>query len=216
MNAFAAPRHDLSVFINCPFSGDYGPYLDAVVFTVLYCGFEPRSALETEDTDELRVDRIVDSLRSSRFSIHDLSLIYGDTHTGIARQNMPLELGMAIAMKLWNKRGESALAHNWTALVLDGSPYHAAISDLAGYDLKRYKEREDLVKMVMAWLVMRPDCPRPESDPNPRFWRLLGRFDQAIRDKRTKWTKSLPWGHVVKTGREIIEKKPTRNRVPGQ
>ncbi len=39
-----------SVFINCPFDNEYWPTFEAVVFTVVACGFTPRCALEELDS----------------------------------------------------------------------------------------------------------------------------------------------------------------------
>ncbi len=36
-----------SVFINCPFDGEYSALFEAIVFATVCCGFVPRSALES-------------------------------------------------------------------------------------------------------------------------------------------------------------------------
>jgi hypothetical protein len=47
-----------SVFINCPFDGEYVPIFRAIIFTVFACGFEPRSTLEHEDASQVRIEKI--------------------------------------------------------------------------------------------------------------------------------------------------------------
>ena len=39
-----------SVFINCPFDDDYKPLFQAMVFTVIRCGYLPRCAKEQDDS----------------------------------------------------------------------------------------------------------------------------------------------------------------------
>jgi hypothetical protein len=64
-----------NVFINCPFDSDYVALLRPLLFTVLYLGYVPRIASERLDSGEPRIDKIVDLIQHSRFSIHDLSRI---------------------------------------------------------------------------------------------------------------------------------------------
>ena len=49
--------HERNVFINCPFDQKYRPLLRALLFAVYDCGFRARSALEVEDSGEVRVQR---------------------------------------------------------------------------------------------------------------------------------------------------------------
>lgn len=46
------------VFINCPFDARYAPTLEAMMFTVLACGFRVRTALELDDSSRTRIDKI--------------------------------------------------------------------------------------------------------------------------------------------------------------
>lgn len=90
-------RRELSVFVNCPYDDDFRPLFDAVIFSTLCCGFIPRCAVETGSTSLSRMDRIFDAMRSSKYSIHDLSRCRREGEANLARFNMPLELGMAMA-----------------------------------------------------------------------------------------------------------------------
>src|SRR5437764_12848115 len=89
-----------SVFINCPFDATYAPLFDAIVFATVSCGFIPRSALESGTVSEPRLNRVVRALSSCRYSIHDLSRCTGEVTENFARFNMPLELGMAMALRI--------------------------------------------------------------------------------------------------------------------
>lgn len=50
------------VFINCPFDDPYRPIHHSVVMTVLACGFEPRSALESNTSAMPRMKKIFEAL----------------------------------------------------------------------------------------------------------------------------------------------------------
>ncbi|HUF12994.1 MAG TPA: hypothetical protein VMN78_07845 [Longimicrobiales bacterium] len=74
---------NLDVFINCPFDDDYRPIMQAVVFAVHDCGFVARSALETSDGSQVRIDKIYDLIRDCRFGIHDISMTSLDPSTDL-------------------------------------------------------------------------------------------------------------------------------------
>jgi hypothetical protein len=131
-----AVSRDKSVFINCPFDPAYAPILDALAFAVSACGFKVRSALEVSDSGELRLQKILRLLESSRLSIHDLSRIELDPENALPRFNMPIELGIALGMKhLGNDR-----VRNHALLVLDSERYRYQkfASDLAGVDIAEH------------------------------------------------------------------------------
>src|SRR5688572_15103800 len=88
-----------SVFINCPFDDDYWPMLEAIVFTVLACGFRPRSALEELDSGTVRLNKIERIIRACKYGIHDLCRVEPGAQTKLPRFNMPFELGLDIAAK---------------------------------------------------------------------------------------------------------------------
>lgn len=82
-----------SVFLNVPFDKKYARLFDALVFAVHDCGFIARSALEVDDSGQARVLKILDIIERSKYGIHDISRAGIDRQTGLARFNMPLELG---------------------------------------------------------------------------------------------------------------------------
>jgi hypothetical protein len=102
-----------SVFINCPFDEEYAQTFDAIVFAVACCGFIPRSALESGDIAVPRMERIVRAIFSSYYSIHDLSRCRSEGDERLARFNMPLELGIAMAHRFQTKGRK----HDWLVLV---------------------------------------------------------------------------------------------------
>ena len=100
-----------SVFINCPYDAGFSPLFDAIVFASTCCGFLPRSALESGTVAEPRMDRIVRAVFSSKYSIHDLSRCRGEGTDNLARFNMPLELGIAMARRFASQNESER--HDW-------------------------------------------------------------------------------------------------------
>lgn len=161
MSANIDNGRDTSVYINCPFDAEYKPIFDAVVFAIVCCGFTPRSALETGTVSMPRMRRIADAMQSSKYSIHDLSRCKGEGDENLARFNMPLELGISLAMKFSGVRDDAP--HDWLMLVPKGNAYKKFVSDLSGYDPEEYISsgpdvRQDVVAAVMSWCDDTPRC----------------------------------------------------------
>jgi hypothetical protein len=92
---------DRNVFINCPFDDEYLPLLRPLLFTTIYVGLTPRISLESLDSGQPRIDKIVRLIRESRLAIHDLSRLKAKTAGEYFRLNMPLELGIDIGCRLF-------------------------------------------------------------------------------------------------------------------
>jgi len=113
----------------------------------------------------------------------------------MARFNMPLELGMAIALKLLHaERGEE---HDWLLLVPEGHEYVRFISDLAGVDPKRHNATvEGIVPRVLSWLHTLPEAERKLTP-----LKVLGampRFETEKARLRAEWRESeIPWTDLV-------------------
>lgn len=145
-----------NVFINCPFDERYLPLLQALLFTIVHLGFTPRIALERSDSGELRLQKITDLIRRSRFSIHDLSRTQAAEPGEFYRMNMPFEFGVDYGCRLF---GQSDLKRK-RCLVLSGRPFeHArALSDASGIDAKHHNhEPLELVRQVRNWFVETAD-----------------------------------------------------------
>ena len=85
--------YDRRVFINCPFDNDYLPLLQAIAFAVIDCGFSPRLAIQ-EVNGRLRLEKMIDLMRASRLSIHDISRLPAAPGE-LPRFNMPFECGVS-------------------------------------------------------------------------------------------------------------------------
>ena len=120
----------------------------------------PRSALETGTVSEPRMARITRAIFASRYSIHDLSRCNGEGNENFARFNMPLELGIAIALRYAGRR--TGRVHNWQVLVAGGYAYQRFVSDLAGFDPSTHDMTvTSIVRVVSSWLRHQPDAATP-------------------------------------------------------
>lgn len=128
----AAPStFDRNVFINCPFDVAYTEMFNALVFTIIDCGFYPRSALEEISSSTLRLEKICKLIKQSRLSVHDLSRNKMNTFDPWPRFNMPFELGIFTGM---NYASRSRKQH---CIVFDTEEhlYQRYLSDLSGADI---------------------------------------------------------------------------------
>lgn len=131
-------NRDRSVFVNCPFDRRYRRLFDALVFTITFCGFDVRSALEESNSADVRLLKILRLLKASKYSIHDISRVELDPGTRLPRFNMPLELGAAIGL-----RHADAAHEDHSLLILDTKAYRyqTFVSDLSGVDIKEHGNR---------------------------------------------------------------------------
>jgi hypothetical protein len=119
------------VFINCPYDPKYRDTFYAVVFAVMSCGFDPRSALEAEGSGNQRFIRILDLVRECSLGIHDLSRVEL-TKKGLPRFNMPFELGLYVGAKHFGDDHQQKKDF----LILEGrrNQCQNSCSDLGGVD----------------------------------------------------------------------------------
>lgn len=146
-----------NVFINCPFDEEYEPILQAVLFCIVFLGFNPRLATESNDSGENRLDKIQGLIESSKFSIHDLSRCQARKKGEHFRLNMPLELGIDYGCKQYYGNGRESKKF----LILEEQKYRyqAAVSDLSGCDIESHGGKfEKAVRKVRNWLVAEADA----------------------------------------------------------
>ncbi len=137
--------YDRSVFINCPFDSDYQPILNAVLFTVYECGFFCAIALQDVGST-VRLHKLIELIRTSRYSIHDLSRIEEP------RLNMAFECGMCIGAQQFG----DALQRKKDLLILDAEShrYKKTMSDVAGQDAKIHRnDPNEAINCVRAFLA---------------------------------------------------------------
>jgi hypothetical protein len=151
------------------------------------------------------MDRIVDALVSSRYSIHDLTRVYGDPgKNNLARFNMPFEFGMAFLHTL--RTGGPGVAHDWLALLPDAHPRGEFLSDLGGFDPASYDGTpQGVLTPVLGWLFDRPTAPMMPANLNPEvLGQLLPTVEASIGLEITRWGGQLRWNGMVDVVRDAV------------
>jgi hypothetical protein len=146
-----AHSYGRNIYINCPFDEAYWPLMQAIIFCVFDCKYIPRSALESSDAGQTRIDKIYEIIEESRLSIHDISRTELSSTHQLPRFNMPLELGIFLGAKRY---GEGRHQRK-SCLVLDRDPYryHVSVSDISGADIDSHgNEPERAIRAVRKWL----------------------------------------------------------------
>jgi len=117
---------------------------------VLYLGYVPHIASERLDSGEPRIDKIVELIQQSRFSIHDISRIESSEKEELYRLNMAFELGVDFGCKSF--AGGDAKSKKLLILEKEQYRYQKALSDLSGSDIRNHdNEPESLVHQVRNW-----------------------------------------------------------------
>lgn len=142
-------NYSKNVFINCPFDTKYFELLKTLVFTIVYFDFNPRIALETSDSGQSRLEKIVSLIKESKYSIHDLSRLQAKAVDEYYRLNMPFELGIDYGLRTFNKSYSDK-----RSLILETErfDYMKAISDINGFDIKNHNDiPEQLIECLRSW-----------------------------------------------------------------
>jgi hypothetical protein len=154
-----APAYAENVFINCPFDKEYTPLFEAIVFTIIICGFRPQCARQRVDSAEVRLDKLDDLIRASRYSIHDLSRTTPDAATGNPRFNMPFELGLDIGCRRFGRGYEDKCALIFAS---EKYEYQKFLSDIAGQDIENHHlEVAKVIRGVRNFLAPHRPSPPP-------------------------------------------------------
>lgn len=125
--------------------------MEAIVFAIHDCGFIARSALETEDSGEVRIEKIAKIIKSCKYGIHDISRTELSAATGLPRFNMPLELGLFLGARRFGSKDDKIKS----CLILDSDRYRYQrfCSDIAGQDIQSHDASpEAAVRVVRNWL----------------------------------------------------------------
>ncbi len=144
-------NYERSVFINCPFDKEYEPILQVILFTVLYLDFDARISFERNNSAQNRLNGIIDLIKASKFSIHDLSRAQSTKKNEYFRLNMPFELGIDYGCRQFNPE---CADKEFLILEEKAYRYQATLSDLAGCDIEIHRgDYQEAIKKVRNWLV---------------------------------------------------------------
>lgn len=188
-----------SVFINCPFDDEYKGILRAVLFLVIDLGLEPRIALESLNSGEARIEKIIKLIQQCRFGIHDLSRIKSTKVGEFYRMNMPFELGLDIGCQRF--KGEKWSRKKCLILETERYRYQAALSDLSNSDIAVHNDDPaTAVREIRNWLCAQAQI----RAPGPT--RIFNRFTEFVTDHSndlefqghsTKDIESYPIPHLI-------------------
>ena len=171
----AYPKYYTSnVFINCPFDSLYKPIFEALVFTVHDCGYIARCAKEVDDSGDVRITKIIRIINECKFGIHDISKADLDSVTGLARFNMPLELGIFIGCHQFSDNKGHNKEKKSLILDIERYRYRNFISDLSGQDFKNHDNNPEVaIQNVRDFLVTNS---RRTTIAGGRY--IIGRYNQ--------------------------------------
>lgn len=142
---------ETNVFVNCPFDSDFKEILHPILFTIIYHGLKPRLATERIDSGEQRITKIIELIRESKWSIHDLSRVKATSVGEMFRLNMPYELGIDVGCRTFG-RGRLA-AKRYLVTASEQYEYQKAPSDIAGTDIAVHgNDSLQAVRVVRQWI----------------------------------------------------------------
>lgn len=132
------------IFINCPFDKEYNPILKSILFTSLALGYEP--VLSTnKDSSANRLNGIIDLMKNSDYSIHDLSRIEIQR---LPRFNMPFECGIDFGIKNTSNPNKKIMIFE-----KEQYRYQQVLSDISGNDIFSHKNMPvEAVKSIRNWV----------------------------------------------------------------
>jgi hypothetical protein len=194
------PPFDRCVFINCPFDPAFARLLRPLVFCILDLKFEPRIALERLDSGEPRVEKIIELIEGSKYGIHDLSRLRAAKPGEYYRLNMPFELGLDLGCR----RFKGGIWADKRILVLekDDFAYQAALSDIAGSDIRVHSDKPtNMVSVVREWLDGQANL---RAHGPSLIWNRFNEFTAASYDHLT--ARGFSDGDIKRLGlRELME-----------
>ena len=118
-----------AVFLNIPYDNRFRKLYLAYIVGLTHLGLEPRATLGIPGGNS-RLDRILDLIKSCRYSIHDLSRVELDRKAPqVPRFNMPFELGLAVT---WSQLYPGR--HTWFVYEAEDRRLQKSLSDLNGVD----------------------------------------------------------------------------------
>jgi hypothetical protein len=189
-------RKGSDIYFNIPYDPDFEVMLLAYLAYSVCLGLKPRLVLE-EVSATPRLQRIWKTMLACRVSIHDLSRI------DVPRFNMPVELGMAIALQ--NLKGVEE--HRCVAFVGNRRKFEKAASNLRGLDPLCHRGRPVVVLNEMFNAVIRKDRQPSKKDVLVVFKQLQNAAPE-IQRRFGQETAFAPvvWKYLVLTAAGLAQK----------
>jgi len=205
----SSSSYDTNVFINCPFDEEYKTFLHPMLFTIVYLGLHPQIA-QTTDSGNTRMERIIELIKKSKYSIHDLSRNVSTAAGEIARFNMPFELGLDIGIRHASYRSKYSQKKS-LIIEQDRFRYRKALSDISGNDIASYEgSPERLIHIIRHWFTT---IIHPKQPSGPFIWEEFNEFI-AYFESYTKEegytedeTELIPSGEIIYLMKEWVKER---------
>lgn len=173
----ADTKYSENIFINCPFDEQYKGIFYATIFTILDCGFFPKSSLEFDDGTENRLEKIIRIIGECKFGIHDISRTELDSDSNLPRFNMPFELGLFIGARKFGGR----LHKEKFCLIMDKTKYRyqSFISDISGQDIQSHNDDpRKVISIIRSWITT---TSRRKTIPGGNsIWKRYNEFENDL------------------------------------
>jgi len=169
-----------AVFINCSYGETFRPLLRAILFCLLRVGLKPLIANEESDSGRVRLNRLLKLIKSSQYSIHDLSTLEDSQDPELLHLNMPFELGLDLGIRF------SSVQNKKNTLVLEDKEgdLKAMMSDFGFGETKAHlNDGKRLVRIIRNhfYNVFRTECNRAPKLPEPRdIWYDFNTFNKDL------------------------------------
>jgi hypothetical protein len=142
------------VFLNCPYDARFAKLYIAYIAAICSFGLRPRTTLEIPG-GERRLDRIIQLIRTCRYSVHDLPRIEIDLQRPAThRFNMPFECGLTVMSAAMNPG-----LHTWFVFESRARRIQKSLSDLSGTDAYIHNGSVKGVLREIGNALVRPDGP---------------------------------------------------------
>ena len=169
-----------ALFINCPFDSTYKPMLNALLFAARFYGLKVNIASFDTDSKSNRLERIIELMKDSKYSIHDLSKLRSEKRREFYRMNMPFELGLDYGIG----------GNEKVFLIFENEPYKLkiALSDINGWDVRpHHNNPEELIMEFRKWIVANKSMPYHISKLSSRdIWYIYNDFYGQFTDYTDK------------------------------
>lgn len=164
-----------AVFLNIPYDNKFRKLYLAYIVGLTHLGLEPRATLGIPG-GERRLDRILELIKSCRYSIHDLSRVELERAAPrVPRFNMPFELGLAVT---WSKMYPAR--HTWFVCEAQNRRLLKSLSDLNGTDPNIHDGTAEGVMRELGNAFVR-DRGMPTVPKMMSAYRILSRKAEEIR-----------------------------------
>ncbi len=179
MRARRPESSEYTVFLNIPYDHKFRRLYLAYITGLSHLGFDPRATIEIPGGRN-RLDKILDLIRSCRYSIHDLSRVQLDrTRPTTPRFNMPFELGLAVASAKLD-----AGPHDWFVFESVHRRVSKSLSDLSGIDPNIHHETvEGVMRELCSAFVRQPPDERASVSEMLKTYRAVSRLAEEIRSR---------------------------------